>query len=71
MSRRKGFRAFWKADGELGRTALKAAGHLFKELCLEIEKLVITFKQKRNEAKSHVVDARRRGGNERTGTDRL
>ena len=66
MSRRKGFRAFWKAEGELGRTALRAAGHLFKELCLEIEKLVITFKQKRN-----VVDARRRGGNERTGTDRL
>lgn len=46
MSRRKGFRAFWKAEGELGRTALRAAGHLFKELCLEIEKLVITFKQK-------------------------
>lgn len=71
MSRRKGFRAFWKAEGELGRTALRAAGHLFRALYCEIEKLITTFKQKRNEKKSHVVDARRRGGNDRTGADRL
>ena len=71
MSRRKGYRAFWKAEGELGRTALRAAGHLFRELCREIEKLIITFKQKRNEKKSHVIDAGHRDGNKRTGTDRL
>lgn len=71
MSRRKGFRAFWKAEGELGRTALRAVGHLFWALYCEIEKFITTFKQKRNEKENHVVDAGSYDGNDRTGADRL
>ena len=55
MSRRKGFRAFWKAEGELGRTALRAAGHLFRALYCEIKNFITTFKQKRNEKENQFV----------------
>lgn len=75
MSRRKGFRALWKAQGELGRTALMAAGSLIKALCRESEaychNLITTYKRKKNEKKANAIGADCRGSHDSSGADRL
>lgn len=75
MSKRKGFRAFWKAEGELAKTALGVAGSLFRELFFEIEtyyeNLITSFKEKRNEKKNDSAVSGCRSSHNGSGADRL
>lgn len=75
MSDRKGFRAFWRAEGALGHAALDAAGVLLRSLFDEMrryaERWIGNYKLKKDETKGIVDVSGCADGTDCSGTDRI